>query len=115
MDNLIRVFIKVDERNLVVEINSEIFLDDITGYIEIDQGAGDRYAHAQNNYFDKPLIDQQGRTNFIYENGEVRELAEEEKALLFPVQPLPKTIDEEQDEMLAELAYQVSLVELGGI
>lgn len=69
----IKVYIKINSNNEVVEINSEIFIKDLTGWIEIDSGFGDKYAHAQSQYFDKPLIDEEGQYNYKYENGEIIE------------------------------------------
>lgn len=40
------VYIRVDENSSIVEINSDAFLDNIEGYIELDSGYGDKYHHA---------------------------------------------------------------------
>ena len=56
----IKVYAKVNDKNEVVEVGSSIFIKDTTGWIEIDKGFGDKYAHAQSQYFDKPLINDQG-------------------------------------------------------
>ena len=70
---MVKVYIKVNENHEIIEVNSSIFIEDITGWIEIDQGSGDKYVHAQNNYFDKPLIDEEGNANYLYINGKVYE------------------------------------------
>lgn len=62
----IKVYVKVNDKNEIVDINSEIFIQDLTGWIEIDSGFGDKYAHAQSQYFNKPLVDDFGRYNFKY-------------------------------------------------
>ena len=54
------VYVKVDEFNRITAINSSEFLTDVTGWTEIDSGYGDKYHHAQGNYFDKPLYDDRG-------------------------------------------------------
>jgi hypothetical protein len=59
-DNLIGVFIKTNNDGFVTEINSDIFIKDFSDWQKIDEGYGDKYAHAQNLYFEKPLIDEQG-------------------------------------------------------
>jgi len=64
MDNNYKVYIKVDENNNITEVNSSAFLPDTTGYIEIDEGVGDKYHHAQNHYLDKPVTDEYGRHNY---------------------------------------------------
>ena len=70
---MVKVYIKVNENHEITEVNSEIFIDDYNGFIEIDQGSGDKYVHAQNNYFDKPLIDDEGNYNYLFINGKVYE------------------------------------------
>lgn len=67
----IKVYVKVNDKNEVVEVGSSIFIEDTTGWIEIDEGFGDKYAHAQSQYFDKPLINEDGRYSFKYINGKV--------------------------------------------
>ena len=67
----ISVYVRVNENNEIVEVNSNIFIKDLTGWIKIDEGFGDKYAHAQSQYFDKPLINEDGMYSFKYINGKV--------------------------------------------
>lgn len=97
----IKVYVKTNENNEIIEINSSIFLADTTDYIEIDSGYGDKYAHAQGNYLDKPLTDAQGRYNYKLVDGEVVEIAEEDKPATEP-QPIEKSVWEELDEAYQE-------------
>lgn len=60
------VYIKKDEKNRIVSINSDDFLSDITGWVQIDEGTGDRYHHAQGNYFPGPLYDDRGIPCYAY-------------------------------------------------
>ena len=69
----IKVYVKVNTNNEIIEVGSSIFIDDITGWVEIDSGFGDKYAHAQSQYFDKPLMNDDGIYNYAYENGKVIE------------------------------------------
>ena len=80
----IKVYVKLNEQNEIVEINSEVFITDKTGWVEIDSGFGDKYHHAQGNYFDKPLFDEYGRYNYKLVNGEVVEIAEQDKPIYHP-------------------------------
>ena len=50
-----KVYVKTDEQGRIVAINSEIFLEEVSGWIEVDEGEGDQYAHAQGHYLDKGL------------------------------------------------------------
>ena len=96
----IQVYVKFNEDNCITEINSSIFLDNVEDYICIDEGNGDKYAHAQGNYLEKPLIDFQGRYNYKYINNNIIELTEEEKEKLFPP-PAPQI--PEQEKLNAQL------------
>lgn len=67
----IKVYIKVNANNEIVEVGSSIFIKDLTGWIEIDEGYGDKYSHAQSQYFDKPLMNEDGTYNYKYEYNRV--------------------------------------------
>ena len=66
MEDKIKVYIKVNENNEIIEVNSEIFIDDLTGWIYIDEGYGDKYSHAQSQYFEKQLQNENGTYNYKY-------------------------------------------------
>ena len=67
----IKVYIKVNDKNEITDVASSIFIKDLTGWIEIDSGFGDKYAHAQSQYFDKPLINENGVYNYKYINNKI--------------------------------------------
>lgn len=83
MENKIIVYAKLNEKNEILELQSSIFLNDITGWTKIDEGqVGDKYAHPQGNYFGKdesPIRDEQGRPNYKYVDGELLIISDEEK------------------------------------
>lgn len=54
------VYVRADDAKRITSINSSAFLPKTTGWMEIDSGFGDKYHHAQGNYFDKPLCDERG-------------------------------------------------------
>ena len=60
------VFIVVDEFNRILDINSDAFWVFSDRMIQIDEGEGDRYHHAQNNYFPKPKYDERGIPRYAY-------------------------------------------------
>lgn len=62
----IKVYIKLNSANEVTEISSEIFIKDFDGWINIDEGYADKYAHAQGHYLEKSLIDENGNYRYIY-------------------------------------------------
>ena len=62
----IKVYIKVNSANEVTDINSEIFIKNFDDWINIDEGYGDKYAHAQGNYLEKSLLNENGNYRYIY-------------------------------------------------
>ena len=101
---MVCVYIKTDDWRNVTGVNSGIFLKDTDGWIKIDEGEGDRYAHAQGNYFAKPIADAYGIYTYKYENGAVREKTEEEKEKERENLPKPQP---GEDERLAALESAV--------
>ena len=99
-----KVYIKTDHENRVTAVNSEIFISDTTGWTEIDRGDGDRYVHAQGNYFPKQLMDENGVYRYKYADGIVSERTAEEMAGDIPAPvPAPPT-NAELAAAIAELA-----------
>lgn len=90
------VFIKCDNKNRIIDVNSNAFLPDTTDWIQIDAGTGDRYHHAQGNYFPKPKYDERGIPRYAYvQDGSPkwRERTQDEMdADYVPPQPV-KTVD----------------------
>ena len=64
----IKVMIKLDNNDNVLDIISIIFLENNENYIIIDEGYGDKYAHAQSQYLDKPCI-VDGKPTYRYKKG----------------------------------------------
>ena len=64
----IKVYIKVNDNKEIIAVGSSIFITDLTGWIEIDKGYGDKYAHAQSQYFDLPLQNEDGTYNYKTQN-----------------------------------------------
>ena len=69
----IGVYIKTNANGYITEVGSDIFIKDLTGWTKIDEGYGDKYAHAQSQYFGKPLVDEFGIYNYKFENSIVKE------------------------------------------
>lgn len=73
MDEKIKVFVKINENNEIVEIGSSVFIADLVDWIYVDEGYGDKFAHAQAQYLNKPLMNEQGGYNFILEENVIKE------------------------------------------
>ena len=76
--NTYKVYIKTNDNNLVTAINSSAFLSDTTGWVEIDEGTGDKYHHSQGNYLPKGLMTDEGVYRYKYTDGELQERTPEE-------------------------------------
>ena len=98
MDEQYKVYIKTDESARISEIHSSAFLVNVDSYTQIDEGAGDRFRHAQGNYLAKPLFDADGTHNYRYKNGTVREATAAEKAIERAAFPAPPPTLEQRTE-----------------
>ena len=63
----ISVYVKTNEEGYVTDVNSDVFIKDFEGWQKIAEGYGDKFAHAQSQYFDKPLVSDDGKFNFKLE------------------------------------------------
>lgn len=108
----INVYVELNENKIIKRIESSISSSylDFTDWIKIDEGVGDKYALAQNNYLEKGLIDNNGRYNYKYDTALV-ELTEEEKNILFP--PIEPPIDP-KDILIAELSISLAETQAQG-
>lgn len=87
------VYVQTDGAARIVSINSSEFLDDTTGWVQIDEGTGDKYHHAQGNYFPLPIVTEGGAYRYKLADGvavecTAEEIAEQEAALQ-PETPAP--------------------------
>ena len=74
------VYIKLNDNGYIYCVNSSDFLADLSGWIKIDEGRGDKYHHAQSNYFPEPIITDGGAYRYKFVNGEPVECTPEEIA-----------------------------------
>lgn len=112
--NTYKVYVKTDEQNRILAINSDAFLADTDGWTLIDEGEGDRYHHAQGNYMPLPIHDERGVCRYRLENGQVVERTDADmSADVQPAVTVPSTEDRltaleqaglERDSALMELA-----------
>ena len=72
------VYVRIDSSYCITAVNSSAFLRDATGWTEIDIGFGDKYHHAQGNYFPQPIIDERGIYRYKLVDGKPVERTQEE-------------------------------------
>ena len=80
------VYAKVNESGYITQINSSAFLSDLSGWTEIDCGSGDKYHHAQGNYFKKTLIIESRAYQYKLVEGK-------------PVECTPEEIEEQESQL----------------
>lgn len=102
MDEKYTVYVRTDEAGRIIEVNSIAFMADTAGWTAIDEGYGDKYHHAQGNYFSKPLYDEQWCANYKIENSIVLERTEEEKEIEMSNRPKPLPTGDERLAALEE-------------
>ena len=67
----IKVYVRLNDKGEVVAVGSDVFVEDLNGWIYIDEGYGDKYAHAQSQYFERPLKNRDGTANYRFEGNAV--------------------------------------------
>ena len=112
-----QVFVKTNNiGGYITAINSSAFLSDLTDWTEIDCGTGDKYHHAQGNYFPLPLMTSGGAYHYKLVEGipmecTPEEIAEQEAAK--KTEPTPSQEErikalESQTEMLVQCILEMS-------
>ena len=108
MENPYIVYVKTNDSGCITAVNSSAFLADVTEWVEIDSGFGDKYHHAQGNYFPMPIKTMGGAYCYKLVDGEVVECtAEEIKAQEEANKPIPEATTEER---IAELEEALELL-----
>ena len=72
------VYVKINSVGYITAVNSSAFLTDTSGWTEIDRGSGDKYHHAQGNYFPLPLMTEDGAYRYKLADGKPVECTSEE-------------------------------------
>ena len=110
------VYVKTDSNGYITAVNSSAFLSDTTGWVKIDSGYGDKYHHAQGNYFLEPIITDGGAYRYKLADGKpeectAEEIAEQEdakKPVYVPTAEERIVELEAQNEMLMQCILEMS-------
>lgn len=114
------VYVIPNDAGYIAAVNSSEFLPDTTGWVEIDRGAGDKYHHAQNNYFGQPIRTESGVYRYKLVDGKPVECTPEDIAAQIAAQPEPTPVPTAQENADAITELQLALAEvyetmLGGV
>lgn len=80
LENPYIVYIRTNSDGYITAVNSSAFLNNLTGWEEIDSGHGDRYHHAQNNYFPDAIMTENDAYRYKLIAGEAVECTADEIA-----------------------------------
>lgn len=105
-----RVYILLDEKGRIVRVEGEYSLpSDLTGWVQIDEGYGDRFSMAQSHYLDGGLYTMQGIPRYKYEDGACVLRSEEE--LEADRAALPPTAPTQLDRVEAQATYTAMMTD----
>ena len=100
-----KVLVQTDDAGRVTAINSDAFVSG-DGWTASDEGEGDRYRHAQNNYLLKPLTDERGVYRYKLVDGLVAQRTQAEMDADFDARPAPEPTAEEKERTLLKAQIQ---------
>lgn len=100
-----KVLVQTDDAGRVTAINSDAFVSG-DGWTAVDEGEGDRYRHAQNNYLLKPLTDERGVYRYKLVDGLVAQRTQAEMDADFDALPAPEPTAEEKERTLLKAQIQ---------
>ena len=100
-----KVLVQNDDAGRVTAINSDAFVSG-DGWTAIDEGEGDRYRHAQNNYLLKPLTDERGVYRYKLVDGLVVQRTQAEMDADFAARPAPEPTEDEKERTLLRAQIQ---------
>lgn len=72
------VYVKTNQDGYIIAVSSSAFLSDTTGWTKIDEGDGDKFRHAQGNYFFKQLCNNKGIYQYRLVDGIPQEQSNDE-------------------------------------
>lgn len=100
---LYHVYAQTDEAGRITAVNSSAFVPEDWG-TEIDSGCGDKYHHAQGNYFPRPIYTEDGIPRYKLVDGQAVERTEEEISADRAARPEPEPTQAAQIQAAVRLA-----------
>lgn len=105
-----RVYILLDEKERIVRVEGECSLPaNLTGWVQIDEGYGDKYSLAQSHYLDGGLYTVQGIPRYKYEGGAC--VLRSEAELAADLDALPKPQPSQLDRVEAQATYTAMMTD----
>lgn len=114
-DNASKVYVLPNAAGYITRIDGGYTISNITdpgAWTLIDEGTGDRHNLCQSNYFDKPLVTDEGVYNYKLVDGKPVECTAEEIAAQIAALPEPTPVPTNQENADAITAIQLALAEV---
>lgn len=118
MNESYAVYVRIDELNRIVDVNSSAFIDAKKElcWSKIDEGIGYQFKHAQGNYFPLPITNEYGVCRYAYEpysDAKWRERTKEEMDADY-VPPVPALTDEQWRMQIEAALIELAALGTGG-
>lgn len=105
-----KVYVLLDAQNRITRIEGEYSLPpDLTGWVQIDEGYGDRFSLAQSHYLDGGLYTMQGIHRYKYEDGAC--VLRSEADIAADRDALPKPQPSQLDKVEAQATYTAMMTD----
>ena len=106
-----KVYIQTDDRGRILRCDGGYTTPtDLPGWLEIDEGTGDRYNLCQSHYFDGGLYTMDGIPRYRWDGSAAVERTEEEMEADRAARPEPEPT--EQEQLRADVDF---LLAMGGV
>lgn len=92
VEEVFSVYVQVNENNYITAVDSDAFIEDLALWIKVDEGQGDLYKFAKNNYCKYGVIASDGSYNYKLVRGRVVYMPQT------PVAPTP-TVEERLNDL----------------
>ena len=105
------VYVKLSYNGYITAVNSSAFIEDTDGWIEIDSGYGDKFHHAQGNYFPESIYTCNGAYRYKLMDGKIVECTEEEIKAQEDVNISISNMPTQLDIIEAQVAYTAMMTD----
>ena len=92
------VYIRTDEQGRVEDVSSSAFLVDPAGWMAVCSGDGDRFVHAQGNFFAKLVRDERGICQYRKVKADAYTAGEDRVVASFESEGIPYVLYERTEE-----------------
>lgn len=110
-----KVYALPNEAGYITRIDGGYTISNIAdpeAWVLIDEGTGDRYNLCQSNYFDRPLMTDEGAYNYKLVDGQPVACTAEEIAAQIAALPKPTPVPTNQENADAITSLQLALAEV---